>query len=60
VDDEGEFVMALNDVVERLANCLERDEIAQDDAVRRAILDRLLDAYIWDIDMGGYGLERWE
>ncbi len=56
VDDEGEFVMALNEVLERLANCLERDEIAQDDTERRAVLDRLLDAYIWDINMGGYGL----
>ncbi len=56
VDDEGEYVMALNSVLERLAKCLEREEIAQDDATRRAILDRLLDAYIWDVDMGGYGL----
>lgn len=56
VDDEGEFVMALNNVLERLADCLERDEIAQNDTQRRAILDRLLDAYIWDTNMGGYGL----
>ncbi len=56
VDDEGEFVMALNDVLEHLAECLEQDEIAQDDTARRAILDRLLDAYVWDINMGGYGL----
>jgi hypothetical protein len=56
VDDEGEFVWALNSVLERLADCLERDEITQDDTERRAILDRLLDAYIWDINMGGYGL----
>lgn len=56
VDDEGEFVMALNDVLERLAVCLEQEEITQDNTARRAIFDRLLDAYIWDIDMGGYGL----
>lgn len=56
VDDEGEVVMALNDVLEHLADRLEQDEIAQDDTERRAILDRLLDATIWDIDMGGYGL----
>ncbi len=56
VDDEGKYVLALDRVLQRLARCLEHDEIAQDDAMRRAILDRLLDAYIWDIDMGGYGL----
>jgi uncharacterized Zn finger protein len=56
VDDEGEFVMALNDVLERLADCLDREELVQDEAERHAILDRLLDAYIWDVDMGGYGL----
>jgi len=56
VDDEGEFVMALNDVLEHLAECLEQDELVQDDTERRAILDRLLAAYIWDINMGGYGL----
>ena len=56
VDDEGEFVMALNDVLRRLVDCLEHEELLQDDTIRRAILDRLLDAYIWDIDMGGYGL----
>jgi len=49
-------VTALASVLERLAKCLEHDEIAQDDAMRRAILDRLLEAYIWDVDMGGYGL----
>lgn len=56
VDDEGEFLWALNSVLERLVECLDHDQIAQDDAERRAILDRLLDAYIWDINMGGYGL----
>ena len=56
VDDEGEFLMALNSVLERLADCLERDEIAQDDTVRRAVLDQLLHAFIWNTDMGGYGL----
>lgn len=56
VDDEGEYLGALSSVLERLAGCLERVEIAQDDATRRAILDRLLDAYIWDVEMGGYGL----
>ncbi|MBP8972641.1 MAG: SWIM zinc finger family protein [Anaerolineae bacterium] len=56
VDDEGEYVTALASVLERLAKCLEHGEIAQDDAMRRTILDRLLEAYIWDVDMGGYGL----
>ena len=58
VDDEGEFIGALNTVLERLAACLERDEIAQDEAERRAVLDRLLDAYIWNTDIGGYGLSE--
>lgn len=56
VDDEGEFVMALNSVLEWLADCLDRDEISQNDTECRAILDRLLDAYIWDINIGGHGL----
>jgi uncharacterized Zn finger protein len=56
VDDEGDFLTAVNDVLERLVNCLEHDEIAQHDTERQAVLDRLLDAVIWDIDMGGYGL----
>lgn len=56
VDDEGQYVFALDSVLQRLVKCLECDEIAQDDAVRWAVLERLLDAYIWNIDMGGYGL----
>ncbi len=56
LDDEGQYVLALDSVLRRLVKCLEHDEIAQDDAARRAVLDRLLDAYIWDIDMGGHGL----
>ena len=56
VDDEGEYVFALDSVLQRLVRFLERDEIAQDDVLRRAILERLLDAYIWNVDMGGYGL----
>jgi uncharacterized Zn finger protein len=56
LDDEGETVWALNSVLEGLVECLERDEIAGDDGERRAILDRLLDAFIWNVELGGQGL----
>lgn len=56
VDDEGEFIAAVQQALERLADCLQHDELTANDAARRAILDRLLDAFIWNIDIGGYGL----
>lgn len=55
-DDEGEFGAAVSNVLGRLVGCLDHEEVAGDDAERRAVLDRLLDAYIWDINMGGFGL----
>ncbi|MBN2302909.1 MAG: SWIM zinc finger family protein [Anaerolineae bacterium] len=55
-DDEGELAWALNGVLEQLVACLEQDDIANDDTQRRAILDRLVTAYLWELRMGGYGL----
>jgi uncharacterized Zn finger protein len=56
IDDEGEFVIALDSVVEAVAACLEHDAIAHDDAERRVLLDQLLDVFIWNVDEGGIGL----
>jgi uncharacterized Zn finger protein len=52
-DDEGEGVEALNHVLEELAKCLGHAEIVEDDTERRAIFDTLLDAFIWDVNIGG-------
>jgi uncharacterized Zn finger protein len=55
-DDEGDFMGALYGAVEGLIECLDQDEIAKDDTERRAVFNTLLDVYIWNCSMGGYGL----
>jgi uncharacterized Zn finger protein len=39
-----------------LIECLGQDEIAKNDNERRAIFNTLLTVYIWNCNMGGYGL----
>jgi uncharacterized Zn finger protein len=56
IDDEGEYIWALRPVLESIVECLAQDEIAADDSERIALIDHLLDAYIWDVDMGGQSL----
>jgi uncharacterized Zn finger protein len=56
IDEDGRFLDALAGVLEQLASCLDHAVIAEDETERRAVLYQLLDAYIWDISMGGYGL----
>ncbi len=56
LDDEGEFIEALNVVVEKLAACLEQAEILDSDTERRAIFIMLMRVFIWDTDFGGVGL----
>lgn len=56
VHDEGEFGVAVGNVLHRLVKCLDHEEIAGDEVERRAVLDRLLDTYIWDVNMGGFGV----
>jgi hypothetical protein len=48
--------MALNGALKGLADCLDHKEIAEDAKLRRAALDQLLDATIWDIEIGGVDL----
>jgi hypothetical protein len=55
-DDEGEFIMALDEVVTQLAYTLELADVVDDDTVRVRVLYTLLRAFIWDIDQGGIGL----
>ncbi len=55
-DDEGEFITAMDDVLQKLAKCLDQPEIRDDDSERRAVLNCLIDAYTWDVKMGGQGL----
>lgn len=52
-DDEGEYGMAVGQVVDSLAECLKQPVIADDAARRRAILDAMLSTLIWDINYGG-------
>jgi len=55
-DDEGEFTYAFNEVLEDLARCLDDPTLAEDSGERQAILNALLDSYIWDVNEGGYGI----
>lgn len=55
-DDEGDFMGSLYTAVEGLIECLDQEEVATDDTERRAIFDSLLTTYIWNCNMGGYGL----
>jgi uncharacterized Zn finger protein len=52
-DDEGDFIVALDAVVQPLVECLEQPVIVQNDGERRAVFTSLLDAIIWNINMGG-------
>jgi hypothetical protein len=55
-DDEGDFLIALQQVVAGIIECLDQAEIAESDEERQAALNSLLSAYIWDMDIGGIGL----
>ncbi|MHB8629649.1 MAG: SWIM zinc finger family protein [Aggregatilineales bacterium] len=55
-DDEGEFGDIVNTIVDRLSECLDQPELANNDDERRAILNALLSVYIWDSNMGGIGI----
>jgi uncharacterized Zn finger protein len=55
-DDEGELMWALHSVVAAVVACLEQTEISADDHERRALIEQLTAAYIWNIELGGYGL----
>jgi len=46
-EDDG-FVEAFDESIQRLAACLEQRELADDDQERRAVLDSLLAAYLWN------------
>lgn len=51
-----DYLLELNAVLEAVVDCLRQDEIAADDHERRALLNSLLDGYIWDVGMGGVGV----
>lgn len=53
-DDDGELFIAVSDALDSLAELLNQPEMSSDDEERRAILDTLLSAYIWDVEMGGF------
>jgi uncharacterized Zn finger protein len=55
-DDEGDLIWALNSVVDAVVECLEQAEISADERERGALIECLADAYIWNIELGGYGL----
>ncbi len=55
-DDEGDFIGSLYTAVEGLIECLDQQGVATDDAERQAIFDSLVTTYIWNSNMGGYGL----
>lgn len=53
-DDEGEFSLALSSAVEGMADCL--SALVEDDERRLIVLNYLLDAFLFDMDMGGFGM----
>jgi uncharacterized Zn finger protein len=55
-DDEGDFMGSLYTAAEGLIECLDQEVIAKDDDERQAIFDTLLTVYIWNTNIGGYGL----
>lgn len=58
-DHDGEIIGALNDVLDNLGECL--PHLADNDNERQAIINTMLDCYIWDIDFaGGVGLGELE
>lgn len=55
-DEEGELGTVITDSTDRLAPILAETD---DDILRTEILSCLLDVYLWDISLGGYGLGDW-
>lgn len=58
-DDEGQYVEAINSTVDHLKAAMAQYDFADDEALRRRLLDTLVDTLIWDIEFGGieYGYE---
>ncbi len=54
-DEEGYYAGAVDDVLAKLAGCLEA--LAEDDNERRAIFKTLVDCYVADIDVGDVGAD---
>jgi len=52
-DESGALANVVHECTEQLGELLAR---AEEDALRKHILDTLLDTYFWDLDLGGYGL----
>jgi len=52
-DESGDFFGAVDEVVNRLAECL--DNLADNDQERRYLIDALLSVYLADIDVGDVG-----
>ncbi len=55
-DEEGELGSVISDSTDRLGTLL---ATADDEALRTEILSCLLDVYLWDVNLGGYGLGDW-
>lgn len=53
LDQEGEFLMALDEVIAELNRCLDEGKLAENDTQRKLILKHMLDVYTWNIDYGG-------
>jgi len=55
-DEEGELSSRVSEATRELGEILSE---AEDPDLRRTILRVLFDAYMWDLDLGGYGIGDW-
>lgn len=55
-DEEGELAIQIDNTVTLLEDCLQQDEIINDEHERRTILFAMLGVYLWDIEQGGYDI----
>ena len=54
-DDEGDYVVAVNDTIELLKEALSQLDLSENGDLRRRIIDVLVGTFIWDVDFGGIG-----
>jgi uncharacterized Zn finger protein len=55
-DEEGELATVITESTDSLSTLLAD---VDDEALREPILNCLLDVYLWDLDLGGYGIGDW-
>ena len=55
-DDDGELGLSIDMAASALDRCLKQPVVNNNDNERRAIFDALLGVFVWDVNIGGFGI----